>query len=81
MHVTDPDIEDSAHPQQQPGDASSDTFLNLIASTWPDFNLSAYDFPTNPEETSEFPQPGFVRAVENDFLGRNWHESWWDTGI
>ncbi|KAF2257930.1 hypothetical protein CC78DRAFT_549523 [Lojkania enalia] len=26
----------------------------------------------------DFQPLGFVRAVENDFFGRNWHEGWWD---
>lgn len=26
----------------------------------------------------DFEPFGFVRAMENDFMGRNWHEPWWD---
>ncbi|KAF2866738.1 hypothetical protein BDV95DRAFT_583707 [Massariosphaeria phaeospora] len=36
------------------------------------------DFPLNLD--GDFPALGFVRAVENDVIGRNWHEGWWDMG-
>lgn len=36
------------------------------------------DFPTTMDGD---PDPlGFVRAMENDFIGRNWNENWWDMG-
>ncbi|KAF2681575.1 hypothetical protein K458DRAFT_76235 [Lentithecium fluviatile CBS 122367] len=39
-------------------------------------------FPLLPEFSGEENiQPlSFVRALENDFIGRNWHEDWWDIG-
>lgn len=57
-----------------------DTFQNLVASELPHFDPSAFtlgsDFPMNLE--GEFRAQGFVRALENDFIGRNWQNSWWD---
>jgi hypothetical protein len=58
---------------------------NLAATTGeviPDFDFSAFasfpDFPFNFEDSS---QPfGFVRALENDVIARNWNEGWWDIG-
>lgn len=48
----------------------------------PDFDLSALaSFPDFPFNIDDATQPlGFVRALENDFMGRNWHEGWWDAG-
>lgn len=48
----------------------------------PDFDMSTFasfpDFPINFDDAN---QPlCFVRALENDFTGRNWHEGWWDAG-
>lgn len=38
-------------------------------------------FPDFPVTMDGDPDPlGFVRAMENDFIGRNWHENWWDMG-
>lgn len=34
------------------------------------------DFLANTGET--FEPIGYMRAVENEFIGRNWHENWWD---
>jgi hypothetical protein len=40
---------------------------------------SAFDtFPDFPMTMDGDPDPlGFVRAMENDFIGRNWHDNWW----
>lgn len=52
-------------------------------ATMADFDMSAFasfsDFPVTFEDGN---QPlGFVRALENDFTTRNWHEGWWDAGV
>ncbi|KAJ4311715.1 hypothetical protein N0V94_007801 [Neodidymelliopsis sp. IMI 364377] len=55
---------------------------NLINMPIPDLDLSAFDhFPDFPMTMDGDPDPlGFVRAMENDFIGRNWHDNWWDMG-
>lgn len=65
----------SSDTQQQTGNISTNITLS-------DFDPSAFDvFPDFPTTTDGDPDPlGFVRAMENDFIGRNWHENWWDTG-
>ncbi|UPX11036.1 uncharacterized protein EKO05_0001662 [Ascochyta rabiei] len=47
--------------------------------TIPDLDPSAFDtFPDFPMTMDGEPEPlSFVRAME-DFICRNWHESWWD---
>jgi hypothetical protein len=46
----------------------------------PELDPSAFDtFPDFPMTMDGDPDPlGFVRAMENDFIGRNWHDNWWD---
>lgn len=65
---------DMGNTQQQPDS------LNPMAI--PDLDPSAFDtFPDFPMTMDGDPDPlGFVRAMENDFIGRNWHENWWDMG-
>lgn len=48
----------------------------------PDLDISAFDtFPDFPMTMDGDPDPlGFVRALESDFIARNWHEEWWDLG-
>lgn len=54
-------------------------FQNM-ASIMPNIDYSAFgsfaDLPMNAEGGLD--PLGLVRALENDFTGRNWHESWWD---
>ncbi|KAF3043150.1 hypothetical protein E8E12_004905 [Didymella heteroderae] len=54
---------------------------NLNTLSIPDLDPSAFDtFPDFPMTMDGDPDPlGFVRAMESDFIGRNWHENWWDT--
>ena len=54
--------------------------VNIMAIS--DLDPSAFDtFPDFPMTMDGDPDPlGFVRAMENDFIGRNWHENWWDMG-
>jgi hypothetical protein len=51
-----------------------------MISPMPDFDMSAFasfsDITFNFDETAH--PLGFVRALENDFTARNWHEGWWD---
>jgi hypothetical protein len=49
----------------------------------PEFDMSAFaPFPEFPFNFEDGTQPlGFVRALENDFTARNWHEGWWDAGM
>lgn len=58
--------------------ATSET-ANIAA---PEFDFSAFaSFPEFPFSFDDNAQPlGFVRALENDFTGRNWNEGWWDAG-
>jgi hypothetical protein len=49
-------------------------------ATLPDFDISAFasfsDVAFTMDDTMH--PLGFVRALETDFTGRNWHEGWWD---
>lgn len=67
---------DDVSAPQQPVNNDSSTF------SIPDLDPSAFDtFPDFPMTMDGDPDPlGFVRAMENDFIGRNWHENWWDMG-
>jgi len=59
-----------------------DTFQDF-ANTIPDFDASTLqmfgDISTDQVAGGGFHPMGFVRALENDFVGRNWNEHWWDT--
>lgn len=74
-----------ATAQNQPVDPN-DMLLqpNDIDTTiiMPDLDPSAFDtFPDFPMTMGGDPDPlSFVRAMENELIGRNWHESWWDMG-
>jgi hypothetical protein len=48
----------------------------------PEFDASAFaSFPDFPFNFDDRAQPhGFVRALETDFMARNWSEGWWDVG-
>lgn len=61
------------------GQIQSDN-LNIMGI--PDLDPSAFEtFPDFPMTMQGDPDPlGFVRAMENDLIGRNWHENWWDMG-
>jgi hypothetical protein len=65
---------DMSNSQPQPDNLDPMTMSNL--------DPSAFDnFPGFPMTMDGDPDPlGFVRAMENDFIGRNWHENWWDMG-
>lgn len=71
--------------QGQPSDASSqqqEAATNDANFAFPDLDPSAFDnFPDFPMTMDGDPDPlGFVRAMESDFIGGNWHENWWDMG-
>lgn len=55
-------------------------FQNLMATELPDFDSSTFNFipdlSTNLD--GDFYPQSFVRALENDFIGRHWHSNWWD---
>jgi hypothetical protein len=57
-----------------------DTFQNLVASELPDFDASLFstlpDYNMNID--GDFQSLGFVRALEDDFVARNWHGDWWN---
>jgi hypothetical protein len=57
--------------------------VGQTADTMPEFDMSAFaPFPEFPFNFEDGTQPlGFVRALENDFTARNWHEGWWDAGM
>ncbi|KAH7388650.1 hypothetical protein BKA66DRAFT_460438 [Pyrenochaeta sp. MPI-SDFR-AT-0127] len=57
-----------------------DDFRNLVANELPQFDAAT--FPSLPDLSmaldGDFHPLGFVRALENDFQNRNWHNNWWD---
>lgn len=57
--------------------------VGQTADVMPEFDMSAFaPFPEFPFSFDDSTQPlGFVRALENDFTARNWHEGWWDAGM
>jgi len=59
-----------------------DTIQNLMASELPDIDMS--NFSSMPDYTpnmdGDFQSVGFFRAIENDFVARNWQTDWWDLG-
>ncbi|KAL1791849.1 hypothetical protein ACET3X_009600 [Alternaria dauci] len=61
---------------------SFDTIQNLMASELPDIDMSTFlsmpDYTTNLD--GDFQSLGFFRAIENDFVARNWQTDWWDLG-
>ncbi|KAG9186952.1 hypothetical protein G6011_10060 [Alternaria panax] len=61
---------------------SFDTIQNLMASELPDIDMSTFssmpDYTTNME--GDFQSLEFFRAIENDFVARNWQTDWWDLG-
>jgi hypothetical protein len=70
-------IQDERRKAVNPVAATGDSTNGL-----PEFDISAFasfpDFLFNFEETA---QPfGFVRALENDVIARNWSGGWWDVG-
>lgn len=60
--------------------ANFDTLQNLVASELDQFDPATItalpDFPMNVD--GDFHPLGFVRALENDFQSRSWHDTWWD---
>ena len=59
--------------------SSYDTFQDLVANELPDFDLSAFSLPDYPSNIEgDFQHLGFFRALENDFVARNWQPDWWD---
>jgi len=62
--------------------AASNSGPGDTTSAMTDFDWSTLSFfPDFPFNLDDSTQPlGFVRALENDFTGRNWHEGWWDAG-
>jgi hypothetical protein len=59
--------------------SSYDTFQDLVANELPDFDMSAFSLPNYPSNVEGDFQPlGFFRALENDFVTRNWQPDWWD---
>ncbi len=61
--------------QQDPGNLNSNIFM-------PQLDPSAFEaIPDFPFTTEGDPDPlRFVRAMESDFMGRNWNENWWEQG-
>jgi hypothetical protein len=59
--------------------SSYDTFQDLVATELPDFDMSAFSLPDYPNSVEGDFQPlGFFRALETDFVARNWQPDWWD---
>lgn len=59
-----------------------DFIIGDMANVMSDLDTSAFaSFPDFTFNLDDGNRPfGFVRALENDFTGRNWHEGWWDVG-
>ncbi|USP74175.1 uncharacterized protein yc1106_01449 [Curvularia clavata] len=58
---------------------SFDTVQNLVATELPDFDMSNFSVPTYlPDTESDFQSLGLFRALENEFVARNWQGNWWD---
>ncbi|RDL40552.1 Uncharacterized protein BP5553_00531 [Venustampulla echinocandica] len=59
-----------------------DVATGETANNMPEFDFSAFaSFSGVPYNVEDSSQPlSFVRALENDFTTRNWHEGWWDVG-
>lgn len=54
------------------------TFQNFLSPILDPAISPGFSFPLDFNVNEEFRPLGFVRALESDFLGRNWHEEWWD---
>lgn len=60
---------------------SFDTVQNLVATELPDFDMSSFSVPTYlPDTEGDFQSLGLFRALENEFVARNWQANWWDLG-
>jgi hypothetical protein len=72
----------TAHDQSVDQTNAQQQQENVTNMPIPDLDLSAFDhFPDFPMTMDGDPDPlGFVRAMENDFIARNWHDNWWDMG-
>jgi hypothetical protein len=61
--------------------STADAFQSILATPGFEFSGTSFpflqEFPTNPAGGDVQPVD-FIRALENDFIGRNWHETWWD---
>jgi hypothetical protein len=58
---------------------SFDTVQNLVATELPDFDMSAFSVPAYlPNVEGDFQSLGLFRALENEFVARNWQGNWWD---
>ncbi|KNG51276.1 hypothetical protein TW65_01291 [Stemphylium lycopersici] len=58
---------------------SFDAIQNMVATELPDFDMSTVSVPEYPADVgSDFQSLGFFRALENDFVARNWQNDWWD---
>lgn len=68
-------VSNPPHTQQYPQE------LNLtIGTDVPQFNFldPSADLPVS--FGSEIQPMGYTRAIENQFVARNWHENWWNFG-
>ncbi|KAF5851162.1 hypothetical protein GGP41_003974 [Bipolaris sorokiniana] len=58
---------------------SFDTVQNLVATELPDFDMSAFNMPGySANAEGDFQSLGLFRALENEFVARNWQSNWWD---
>ena len=58
---------------------SFDTVQNLVATELPDFDMSNFSIPAYfPDTRGDFQSLGLFRALENDFVARNWQANWWN---
>ncbi|KAL6155517.1 hypothetical protein ACJQWK_05167 [Exserohilum turcicum] len=71
----------NTNPSVELAPTSFDTIQNLVATELPDFDMSAFSMPEYPPDTDfDFQSLGLFRALENDFVARNWQTDWWDLG-
>lgn len=66
---------DEVHPTFNP--FTIGTFQDL-ASAIPSFNTSVFSNGGDLAIDGAGGSYGFMRALEHDFVGRNWNEAWWD---
>lgn len=68
-------MQEERRRQGRPMSASDET-NNVMNDIDPATFSSFYEFPVSFDDN--FQPLGFVRALENDVITRNWNESWWN---
>lgn len=68
------------HPPLQPTAPPLNILHTLLSPILDPYtsHLHGFAFPSDFNPSEDFQPLGLVRALESDFIGRNWHEDWWD---